>query len=110
MSAVTRLMHAANLATATLDEQDQINSPLDQHPFFVRTHWIFIELEFLALPSETAIFEQVKVARLQCDPTTAMMQVELLKKNTEQLPRGAVWHQRSKMCEWVEDCFKKEPK
>lgn len=107
MSALTRFMHTAR---EILDDQDRIATPHEQPPFFVRMHWVFEELELLALPGEASLFERIKIARLQCDPTTAMEQIELLKKNTEELPHSAVWHQRAEMCRWIEEYFEREMK
>jgi hypothetical protein len=106
MSAVTRFM---TTATAIPDEQDR-QAIKQQPPFFVRTTWLFGELEELALPEEAETFKAIKVARLSGDITPISKLVDQLVSNTEPIADGRQRHERRQLCAWIKEQIEREPK
>lgn len=103
MSALSRFMTAAH---AILDERD---ARKDQPPFFVRTTWLFAELEELAQPDEADIFTAIKVCRLRGDIAHVSRLVDKLHANSATL-QDPQRHQRQQICGWIKDQISKEPK
>jgi hypothetical protein len=103
MSALSQFMHTAR---AVLDEQDR-KANLDQPPFFVRTTWLFTELEELALPAEAATFEAIKGARFLRDIDGVGRLVDQVHAGSAGL-EASQCHQRQQICGWIKDQIKRE--
>jgi hypothetical protein len=106
MSAISQFMHAAR---EILDEQDRRANP-NQPPFFVRTTWLFVELEELALPGEAATFEAIKVARLSGDIAQCSRLVDQVHAASEDRAGANQRHQRQQICGWIKEQIKRETK
>lgn len=105
MSALSQFMHTAR---AVLDEQDRKAANPDQPPFFIRTTWLFVELEELALPIEASLFDEIKIARLNndlCALSGPLIQIETI---TALMPSGRQRHERSQLTTWIRDQIKRE--
>lgn len=103
MSALSRFMSTAR---EILDEQ----APKAQPPFFVRTTWLFAELEELALPVEASLFAEMKVARLSSDIgglTGPLTQIETI---TALMPAGRQRHERQQLTNLIREHIKREGK
>jgi hypothetical protein len=101
MSALSRFMTAA---TAILDERD---ASKDQPRFFVRTMWLFAELEELAQPAEVDTFTAMKVCRLRDDLAQVGRLVDKIHANSATLgdPQR---HQRQQICGWIKQQIARE--
>ena len=104
MSAISRFM--AN-ARAILDEKER-KALKEQPPFFVRTNWLFAELEDLAFPYEAENFEAMKVARLGGDIAATRRLIELTILNTQAIPAGRQRHERNRLCAWIIEQIERE--
>lgn len=93
-------------ATSILDEQA---TPKLQPPFFVRTTWLFAELEELADPGEADIFAAMKVARLRQNVAGVGKLVDLIAANNETMTDGRQRHERRQLCNWIKEQIKREP-
>lgn len=105
MTALSQFMHAAR---EILDEQDRRSAPKAQPPFFVRTTWLFAELEELALSKEADTFAAMKVARLGGDIAGVERLVDHVLANTEPLPAGQKRHERRQLCGWIKEQIERE--
>lgn len=105
MSNLSRFMSTAR---TILDEKDGTASK-SQPPFFVRTTWLFVELETLALSSEADIFEAIKVARLRGDIGAIPLKVAQIRSSSEGL-KGQQHYERRKLCDWIIEQIEREPK
>lgn len=103
MSNLSRMMRTAR---AILDERDRKPA---QPPFFVRTTWLFTELEELAQPGESAAFAAIKIARLGGDIGQCGRLVDQLHARSETLD-PAIRHQRRQICGWIKDQSRREGK
>ena len=106
MSALTRFM---STATAILDLQDHKAERKDQPPFFTRTTWLFAELENLAEPDETSIFEAIKVARHRQNIDGCGKLLDLIEANNETIADGRKRHERRQLCKWIREQIAREP-
>src|SRR5258708_33918815 len=92
MSTLSRFMSTAR---EILDEKARQDRP----PFFVRTTWLFAELEELATPDEVETFVAMKVARLRGDIAGVGRLVDQVHpKSATRAPR----HQRQQVCGWTQ--------
>jgi hypothetical protein len=107
MSALSRFMSTAR---AVLDGQDRKAEPKAQPPFFVRTTWLFAELEELAMPEEVETFMAIKVARLHGDIAGASRLVDQIAANSEPLTDGRQRHERNQLCAWIKEQIEREGK
>jgi hypothetical protein len=103
MSAFSRFMSTAR---EILDEKDRA-ARTDQPPFFVRTTWLFAELEELALPDEIETFIAIKVARLQCDIAQSGRLVDQIHASSVAMTNPQR-DQRQKICGWIKDQIARE--
>jgi hypothetical protein len=103
MSALSRFMSTAR---GILDEKPV---PKAQPPFFVRTTWLFAELEELARPEEVETFLAIKVARLGCDIVAAGRLVDQIHAGSAMLD-VAQRHQRQQICGWIKEQIAREGK
>jgi hypothetical protein len=101
MSALSKFM---TTASAILDEKAAKTQP----PFFVRTTWLFAELELLATPDETVLFADIKIARLHGDIAAVTRIVERFGATTEQMPSGRVRHERRQIAGWIKEQIERE--
>lgn len=104
MSALSRFMSTAR---QVLDEQDRKASKA-QPPFFVRTTWLFTELELLVLPGEHAAFKEMQIARLHGDIAQAERLVAQVLATTEAMPAGRERHERQQLCGWINEQIERE--
>lgn len=104
MSNLSRFMSTAR---AVLDERDRKAANPDQPAFFVRTSWLFAELEELALSSETETFAAIKVARLGGDIAHCGRLIAQIRTSSETLP-GQQHYERRQLCDWIKDQIKRE--
>ena len=104
MSALSRFMSTAR---NILDVKDKPPRK-DQPPFFVRTTWLFAELEELAMPEEVETFMAIKVARLQGDIAQAGRLVDQIAANSEPLTDGRQRHERKQLCAWIKEQIERE--
>ncbi len=100
MSALSRFMSTAR---EILDEKARQDRP----PFFVRTTWLFAELEELATPDEVETFVAMKVARLRGDIAGVGRLVDQVHANSA---TGAQRHQRQQICGWIKGQIEREGK
>lgn len=100
MSQLTRFMHTAR---AVLAEADRKASGNDRVPFFVRTTWMFVELEELATASEANIFMRIKVARLGKEVAALVPLLDLIDANTHAMGAGQLRHQRGQIVIWIKE-------
>lgn len=105
---MTALKQFMTTATAILDEQDRKAARKDQPPFFIRTTWLFAELEELALADETVLFTSIKIARLSGDIAATGRLVDHVLANTEPLPAGRKRHERRQLCGWIKEQIARE--
>src|SRR5260370_26810839 len=101
MSALSRFMSSAR---EILDEKARQDRP----PFFVRTTWLFAELEELALPDEVETFIAIKVARLRGDIAGAGRLVDQIAVNSEPMTEGRQRHERKQLCAWIKEQIERE--
>jgi hypothetical protein len=108
MSSLSQFMHTAR---AILDEQDRkAAAPAkDQPPFFVRTTWLFAELELLAPPSEEEIFKGMKIARLGRDIKAVLPLLDQIEANTKAMDAGQRRHEREQLVTWIREQIGREP-
>src|SRR6266849_1235351 len=99
MSALSRFMSTAR---AILEEKDRL-AIKEQPPFFVRTTWLFGELEELALPQEADTFKAIKIARLGGDIASLGRLVDQLVSNSEPITDGRQRHERRQLCAWIKE-------
>jgi hypothetical protein len=97
MSALSRFMSTAR---GILDEKP---APKAQPPFFVRTTWLFAELEELATPDEIETFMAIKIACLQCNVAKIAPLIEVIAINSERLTDGRQRHERKQLCAWIKE-------
>lgn len=107
MSPLTRFM---TTATAILDEQDRKAAAKVQPPFFVRTTWLFAELEELSTQDEAPIFYAIKLARLSNNVAAVVPEISRFKSNTTTMTDGRQRHERNQLCAWVIEQVEREPK
>lgn len=106
MSALSQFMHTAR---AILDEKDRAATK-DQPPFFVRTTWLFAELEELALPGEAnTLFAALKVARLRQSIASVAPLLATIEANTAAMEIGRHRHERSQLALWIREQIEREP-
>ncbi len=106
MSALSRFMTNAR---AVIERHDRKAAPPKQQPlFFVRTTWLFAELEELALPEEIETFMAIKIARLQRDIAQCGPLVDQIAANSEQLTDGRQRHERKQLCAWIKEQIERE--
>ncbi len=105
MSTLTRFM---TTATSILDEQDRNAARKDQPPFFVRTTWLFAELEELAEPGEVQIFTAIKIARHRQNIAGIGRLLELIDANSAALADGRKRHERRLMCVLIREQIARE--
>jgi hypothetical protein len=99
-------MHTAR---AVLDEQDRKAANPDQPPFFVRTTWLFTELEEMATPDEAATFEAIKGARFLRDIDGIGRLVDQVHAGSAALD-ASIRHQRQQICGWIKEQIRRETK
>lgn len=104
MSQLSRFMATAR---DILDEQDRKATPKAQPPFFVRTTWLFAELEELALSSEAGIFQAIKVARLGSDLQAIPLLIAQIRSSSCGLP-GRQHYERRQLCDWIKEQIERE--
>ncbi len=104
MSAVGRFMTAAS---AILGEQDR-KAVAQRPPFFLRTTWLFAELEELSTPDEAPIFAALKIARLSNNVAAVVPEVSRVKSNTMTLADGRQRHERNQLCAWIIEQVERE--
>ncbi len=106
MSNLSRFMSTAR---AVLDEKEKLQN---QPPFFVRTTWLFAELEELALHGEAeTLFAALKVARLRHNVESVLPLLAKIEANTVAvLEPGPKRHQREQLARWIRDQIEKELK
>jgi hypothetical protein len=107
MSALSRFMTTTRNIR---DEQDRKAARTDQPPFFVRTTWMFAELEELSLLGEANIFAAMKIARLRQNVAGIGKLVDLIIANNEILTDGRQRHERRQLCAWIKEQIAREPK
>lgn len=107
MSNLSRMLHTTR---AILDEQDRKAGRKDQPPFFIRTTWLFAELEELADPGEADIFAAMKVARLRQNVAGAAALLNLVAANNETIADGRRRHERRQLCGWINEQIAREEK
>ncbi|QOZ25327.1 hypothetical protein XH93_18300 [Bradyrhizobium sp. CCBAU 51753] len=98
-------------ATAILAEHDQRAAPparKDQPPFFIRTTWLFAELELLAPPAEENIFKRIKIARLSKDVASLGPLLDLIDSNTAVMEEGQRKHERRQLVGWIREQIARE--
>lgn len=105
MSPLSRFM---STTTAILDEQYPKCARPDQPPFFVRTTWLFAELEELAEPGEAQIFTAIKVARHRQNIAGIGKLLELVDVNSAVLADGRKRHERGQLCKWIREQIARE--
>jgi hypothetical protein len=108
MSAISRFMSTAR---AILDEQDRKAAPVvnpNQPPFFLRTTWLFAELEELAQPDEAAIFTGIRLARLSNNIAAVIPEISQIRSNTMTLTDGRKRHERNQLCAWIIEQVERE--
>ena len=107
MSNLSRFMSTAR---AVLDEKDRKAAPVNpsQPPFFVRTTWLFAELEELARPDEAAIFTAIRLARLSNNVAAVVPEISQFKSNTMTLTDGRQRHERNQLCAWIIEQVERE--
>ncbi len=96
--------HFMSTARAILDERDVRK---DQPPFFIRTTWLFAELEELALPGEIETFIAIKVSRLRGDIAGAGRLVDRIHAASVNLD-SVQGHQRRLICGWIRQQIARE--
>lgn len=69
MSPLSNFMRAASAFLDCRDDQRVAPRP-DQPPIFVRTNWLFIEIDE-AHENAARLVQQIKIARINCDVTGA---------------------------------------
>jgi hypothetical protein len=107
MSALNRFMHTARVI---LDEKDrEAATTKEQPPFFVRTTWLFAELELLAPPSEEEIFKQMKIARMNRDVGAVLPLLDQIEANTKAMDAGQRRHERQQLVTWIREQIAREP-
>jgi hypothetical protein len=106
MSSLSRFMAAAR---TILDEKDRAAAPKPQPPFFVRTTWLFAELEELGLPNEPNIFAALKVARFRNNVAGVVPLLNLIEANTATVADGRKRHERKQLCGWIKEQIEREP-
>lgn len=97
MSALT---HCMRTTTAMLRK--------DQPPFWVRTTWLFAELEELRLPEEAGAFAAMKAARLTGDFWKLSQLLADIDENTKQLPASRQRHERGQLVAWIKEQIERE--
>ncbi|MCC8963720.1 hypothetical protein H8A95_15730 [Bradyrhizobium sp. Pear76] len=105
MSTLSRML---TTATAILAEQDQDAGRKDQPPFFLRTTWLFAELELLAPPVEENIFQRIKIARLSKDVAALGPLLDLVDANTGVMEDGRRKHERKQLVSWIREQIARE--
>jgi hypothetical protein len=87
MSPLSRFMHTA---TAILDDPQRLAPNPHQPPVFVRTHWLFTEIDE-ANAKVSALTARIKEARLQTNVAEAARLALELVIITQQLAQLSVW-------------------
>ncbi|MCC8949319.1 hypothetical protein H8A97_30510 [Bradyrhizobium sp. Arg62] len=105
MNTLSRML---TTATAILAEQRQRVGQKDQPPFFIRTTWLFAELELLAPPAEENIFQRIKVARLSKDVAALGPLLDLIDTNTGVMEDGQRRHEREQLVGWIREQITRE--
>lgn len=107
MSAISRFMSTAR---AVLDEKDRKAAPINPNrpPFFLRTTWLFAELEELAQPDEAAIFTGIRLARLSNNIAAVIPEISRIRSNTMTLTDGRKRHERNQLCAWIIEQVERE--
>lgn len=105
MSNLSRFMHTAR---EILDDADRKKCGHDMAPFFVRTTWLFAELEELATPAEASIFVRIKVARLSKAVLALGPLLDLIDANTAAMESGRARHERGQLVAWIREQIIKE--
>jgi hypothetical protein len=105
MSHLSRFMSTAR---TILDEKDQAAAPKAQPPFFVRTTWLFAELEELALPNEAEIFAAIKIARLGNKIAEVIPLISRIKSGNLRMDDGRKRHERNQLCGWIIEQIERE--
>lgn len=105
MSALSQFMHTAR---QVLDEQDRKASGKDQPPFFVRTTWLFAELEELGTTVEASLFVEIKIARLGNDIGALSSPLTQIETITALMPSGRQRHERGQLTTWIREQIERE--
>lgn len=105
MNTLSRML---TTATAVLAEQDQRAGHRDQPPFFLRTTWLFAELELLAPPAEENIFKRIKIARLSKDVAALGPLLDLIDANSGVMEDGRRRHERKQLVAWIREQIARE--
>jgi hypothetical protein len=107
MSNLSRFMSTAR---DILDEKDRVAEPKAQPPFFIRTTWLFAELEELALPEEAEVFTAIKLARLRNKIAEIVPLISQIKSDNLRMTDGRQRHERNQLCAWIIEQIEREPK
>jgi hypothetical protein len=95
-------------ATQILDAHERMAAPKAQPPFFVRTTWLFSELDLLVLPDEHALLKGMKIARLNKSLPEISRLLALVETNTRQMDPGRQRHERGLICGFIREQLKRE--
>lgn len=104
MSHLSRMMHTARVI---LDEQDR-KAGKAQPPFFVRTTWLFAELEELGTAVEASLFAEIKIARLSNEIGALSGPLTQIETITALMPSGRQRHERGQLTTWIREQIERE--
>lgn len=107
MSALSKFMHTAR---AVLDEQARKDNPgKDRPPFFLRTTWLFAELEELAIPADNDTTVKIKFARHIQSIAALPPLLDQIEANTATITDDSrKRHERNQLCLWIREQIAKE--
>lgn len=104
---MTPLKQFMDGATQILDAHER-RAMVQQPAFFVRTTWLFSELELLSTPGEADLFRGIKIARLNGNIGAVAAIVAQIEDNTQAMEVGRARHERGLVGGFIREQLKRE--